>query len=250
MKTLISCRNLRVVFGDFVAVEDINLDVDKGAICVLLGPNGAGKTSTIKTLSGLLQPTSGDVVIAGHNMNSYSDEVKRTMGVLPDDLGLFDSLTVGEHLSLTSEVYGLAPDTARRRIDELLRVLALQQGIDTFMSACSHGMRKKTSLAMAILPNPAVLLLDEPFEGVDPVTSAAICDLLTYASQRGTTVLLTTHALAIAERIATQLVVMREGKIVWNTPASDLRKPLEEHYFALLGVSSDTGLKWLGSAQF
>ena len=244
---MISCRNLRITFGSFVAVDGISFDVNKGEICVLLGPNGAGKSSTISVLAGILRPTSGDVTIADHRIDSHAVNVKRTIGVVPDDLGLFDSLTIAEHLSLTSDVHQIEPEAAHRRINDLIRFFHLEDSRGKFAIACSHGIRKKTALAMALLPNPTVLLLDEPFEGIDPVTSAALCDLLVSTSQRGMTVLLTTHALAVAQRTATQIVVMCEGKIVWDTPTKALHESIEQHYFNLLNVPKEDTLKWLGS---
>ena len=243
---MISCRNLRVVFGSVVAVSDIDLDVDQGHVCVLLGPNGAGKSTTIKALAGILAPIGGRITIAGHDLESNPQKVKQRIGVLPDDLGLFDSLTVAEHLILTGEVYEIESETARQRTNDLLRFLDLESSIDKFIVTCSHGTRKKTSLAMALMPNPPVLLLDEPFEGIDPVTTAALCELIVAASKRGLAILLTTHVLAVAQRVATDFIVMREGHIVSRTPSTEVRVPLGQHYLEHLDLDSKAGLDWLG----
>src|SRR5476649_526685 len=157
---MISCRNLTRRFGDFTAVNGLTLDVPAGAICAFLGPNGAGKSTTVKMLTGLLAPTSGDVEVCGLDVTAKPIELKRRIGVLPEDLGLFDDLTVEEHLLLTGSVYGLEKRESRARTDQLLRALSLEHGRNTFAAACSHGMRKKTSFAMALLPNPRVLFLD------------------------------------------------------------------------------------------
>jgi len=244
---MISCRNLTRRFGDFTAVDNLNLEVDTGAICVFLGPNGAGKSTTVKMLTGLLAPTSGTVEVGGLDAAANAGELKRRIGVLPEDLGLFDDLTVEEHLHLTGAVYGLDRRETRRRTDQLLHALSLEHGRHTFAAACSHGMRKKTSFAMALLPNPQVLFLDEPFEAVDPVTSRIMRDLLQSAARRGVTIFLTAHILSVAEEIATQIVMIRKGKIVWNSPAEELKQSLEAHYFDLVESPVVEELEWLGS---
>jgi ABC-2 type transport system ATP-binding protein len=246
---MITCRNLTRRFGDFTAVDGLNLEVARGAICAFLGPNGAGKSTTVKMLTGLLAPTSGTVEVDGLDVVSHPLEIKRRIGVLPEDLGLFDDLTVEEHLLLTGDVYGLRRPETESRTTELLRVLSLEHGRHTFAAACSHGMRKKTSFAMALLPNPSVLFLDEPFEAVDPVTSKIMRVLLEAAAKRGITVFLTSHILSVVEQIATQLVMIRRGKLVWDSPASELPQPLEQHYFDLVEAPVVEELGWLGSTR-
>jgi ABC-2 type transport system ATP-binding protein len=246
---MITCRNLTRRFGDFTAVDGLNLEVARGAICAFLGPNGAGKSTTVKMLTGLLASTSGTVEVDGLDVVSHPLEIKRRIGVLPEDLGLFDDLTVEEHLLLTGDVYGLRRPETESRATELLRVLSLEHGRHTFAAACSHGMRKKTSFAMALLPNPSVLFLDEPFEAVDPVTAKIMRVLLEAAAKRGITVFLTSHILSVVEQIATQLVMIRRGKLVWDSPASELPQSLEQHYFDLVEAPVVEELGWLGSTR-
>jgi len=245
---MISCRNLTRRYGDFTAVDGLNLEVDAGGICTFLGPNGAGKSTTVKMLTGLLAPTSGSVEVCGLDAVSNPLELKRRIGVLPEDLGLFDDLTVEEHLLLTGAVYGLDGKETHRRTSQLLHALSLEHGRHTFAASCSHGMRKKTSFAMALLPNPRVLFLDEPFEAVDPVTSRIMRDLLQTVAGRGVTVFLTAHILSVAEEIATQVVMIRKGKIVWNSPVGELPQSLEAHYFDLVESPVVEDLEWLGSS--
>jgi ABC-2 type transport system ATP-binding protein len=246
---MISCRNLTRRYGDFTAVDGLNLEVDAGGICVFLGPNGAGKSTTVKMLTGLLAPSSGSVEVCGLDAAANPLGLKRLIGVLPEDLGLFDDLTVEEHLLLTGAVYGLDRQETHRRTSQLLHALSLEHGRHTFAVSCSHGMRKKTSFAMALLPNPRVLFLDEPFEAVDPVTSRIMRDLLQTVARRGVTVFLTSHILSVAEEIATQVVMIRKGKIVWNSPAGELPQSLEAHYFDLVESPVVEDLEWLGSPR-
>ncbi|SPF33527.1 ABC transporter related [Candidatus Sulfopaludibacter sp. SbA4] len=251
---MISCRNLTRRFGEFTAVDGLTFEVAVGAICAFLGPNGAGKSTTVKMLTGLLPPSSGEVEVCGIEvcgMKVQSDplELKRRIGVLPEDLGLFDDLTVEEHLLLTGSVYGVERHEARSRTNQLLHALSLEHGRHTFAASCSHGMRKKTSFAMALLPNPRVLFLDEPFEAIDPVTSRIMRGLLESVSRRGVTVFLTSHILSVVEQIATQLIMIRKGKIVWDSPIADLPQALEQHYFDLVEAPVVEELEWLGPAR-
>jgi len=247
--TTISCRKLTRRFGDFTAVDSLNFEVSAGAICAFLGPNGAGKSTTVKMLTALLQPSSGDVDVCGLNVRRQSAELKHLIGVLPEDLGLFDDLTVEEHLSLTGRVYGLDQEVTRSRTGQLLRALSLEDGRDTFAAACSHGMRKKTAFAMALLPNPMVLFLDEPFEAIDPVTSKIMRDLLQSIARSGVTVFFTSHVLSAVEQIATQLIMIRKGRIVWDTPAAEVPVSLEQHYFDLVETPAVEEIEWLGPGQ-
>jgi ABC-2 type transport system ATP-binding protein len=246
---MISCRHLTRKFGDFTAVDGISLDVDPGSICAVLGPNGAGKSTTVGMLTGLLAPTSGEAIVCGTNVARDPVAVKRKIGVLPEDLGLFDDLTVEEHLELTGDIYGLDSATTRDRIERLLATLGLAKGRRTFARACSHGMRKKTAFAMALLPNPEALFLDEPFEAVDPVTSATMAAILRDAASRGVTVFLTSHILPMASRIADRFVIIRAGQIVLNEAASALDRPLEDLYFELAEAPVLDRLEWLGKAE-
>lgn len=246
---MISCRNLTRRFGEFTAVDNLSFEVAAGAICAFLGPNGAGKSTTVKMLTGLLPPSSGEAEVCGLNVRLRSIELKRRIGVLPEDLGLFDDLTVEEHLSLTGDVYGLHRRETRARTDQLLRTLSLENGRNTFAASCSHGMRKKTSFAMALLPNPQLLFLDEPFEAIDPVSSKIMRDLLQSIAARGVTVFFTSHVLSAVEQIATQLIMIRKGGIVWNAPIADLPVSLEQHYFDLVETPVLEDLEWLGSAR-
>jgi ABC-2 type transport system ATP-binding protein len=246
---MISCRNLTRRFGDFTAVNGLTLDVEAGTICAFLGPNGAGKSTTVKMLTGLLSPTSGEASVAGLNPSANALELKRRIGVLPEDLGLFDDLTVEEHLLLTGDIYGVPRQETRSRTDQLLHALSLEHGRRTFAAACSHGMRKKTAFAMALLPNPRALFLDEPFEAVDPVTAKIMRELLQSVARHGVAVFLTSHILAMVERIATQIVMIRKGTLVWNSPVGELPQALEDHYFDLVETPVVEELEWLGPSR-
>ncbi len=246
---MIACRSLTRKFGEFTAVDSISFEVADGSICAFLGPNGAGKSTTVKMLTGLLKPTSGEARV--HELDVVKDllQLKRVYGVLPEDLGLFHSLTIGEHLEMAGPIYGLSKSETRQRSEELLTALGIDKSRHVFIDECSHGMKKKTALALALLHNPKVLFLDEPFEGIDPVTSRVISDLLVDLAGRGITVFLTAHILSIAERLATQIVMIRQGRIVLNSRMSELGTSLEQAYFDLVEPPRTGELKWLGSSR-
>ncbi len=244
---MIECENLTHDYGEFRAVDRVSFRVEQGTVCALMGPNGAGKSTIMKMLAGLLAPTAGRVAVAGFDPQREPLEVKHAEGVLPEGLGLFDDLTVGEHLELSGPIYGLSKAETAARAAQLLRLLDLEHGRDTFASQCSHGMRKKTSLALALLHNPRVLFLDEPFEGVDPVTSRTIRDLLAAIARRGITVFLTSHILSIVEGLAGQILMLRKGRIVWNSAIEEVKQPLEDLYFELVEPPRTEDLEWLGS---
>ncbi len=243
---MIEARDLVKRFGDATAVAGVSLDAGPG-ISALLGPNGAGKSTLLKLITGLLAPDAGSARICGLDVAARLMDIQRMIGVIPEDLGLFDSLTVEEHLDLCGSVYSLDHKEARARAADLLRVLRLDHARDVFLDQCSHGMRKKTALAMALLHNPRVLLLDEPFEAIDPVSSKTIEELLRSAASRGVTVFFTSHILPVVERLAGKILMIRGGKIAWNSALDLHARPLEQIYFELVEQAPPANLSWLGA---
>jgi ABC-2 type transport system ATP-binding protein len=189
------------------------------------------------------------VRIAELNIATQPLEARRLMGVVPEDLGLLNSLTVMEHLEMTGPIYGLSQRETRERGESLLRAFGLSSAADLFLDQCSHGMRKKTALAIALLHNPKVLFLDEPFEGIDPSSARSIQKLLLTISKRGITVFFTSHMLWMVEQLATEVLLIRSGRIVWQSGKQAVARPLEELYFELVETSpSSEDLTWLQSS--
>lgn len=240
---MIAAHGLTRRYGAKTAVDNVEFEVAAGSICSFLGPNGAGKSTTVKLLTGLLEPTAGRASIDGLKPAA----AKKIVGVLPENLGLFEHLTIEEHLHLSGPIYGIARRETHTRSQRLLEALGLWEQRGLYASQCSHGMRKKTSLAMALLHNPKVLFLDEPFEGIDPVTAATIRELLLTLAKRGMTIFLTSHILSIVERLASQIIFIQGGRIVWNSTPDQLPQSLEEHYFDLVEAPAPQELPWLGS---
>ena len=242
---MISCCDLTKSFGNFRAVSKASFEVPTSSVCALLGPNGAGKSTLVKMFTGLLDPSDGTAEICGLQIKDPA--LKTLVGILPENLALFDALTIAEHLELTGAVFKLRASDVRARTDQLLRVLRLEQGRHTFIHECSYGMKKKTALAMALLPNPRALFLDEPFEGIDPITAETIRIQLRAIARRGVTVVLTSHILSLVDRVADQVVVINHGEIVFDAAITDLSKTLEDLYFELVERAPGEELGWLGS---
>src|SRR4026207_2379851 len=190
-------------FGNVLAVDSIDLRVERGTFYGFLGPNGAGKSTTIKMLTGLLAPTKGEISVLGRDMRDQKQalDAKKHLGVLAENLSLFDNLTAREYLTFIGRMHLLTRDTIRARAEELLNLLYLANEEKKLSLEYSHGMKKKLALAAALLPNPDLLFLEEPFEGVDAITSRIIRDLLANFVARGSTVFLTSHVLEIVERL-------------------------------------------------
>ncbi|MDQ3649667.1 MAG: ABC transporter ATP-binding protein [Acidobacteriota bacterium] len=256
--------NLVRRFGDFTAVDHVNLRVERGQFFGFLGPNGAGKSTTIKMLTGLLAPTSGKVRVLDRDLAAEPLEVKRRIGVVPEDLNLFERLTGAEMLAFTGRMYGLARVEIAERAGELLALMELDGEPKKLIVEYSHGMKKKLSLACALIHRPEVLFLDEPFEGVDAIASRTLKDLFSKLAARGVTVFLTSHVLEIVERLCTDIAIISGGRLVAAGPLDELRRgvtidvdghtssaplPLEDYFIRVIGGARTTGddvLRWLG----
>lgn len=254
MTLAIETHKLTRFFNNFCAVNGIELAVERGTFYGFLGPNGAGKSTTIKMLTGLLAPSSGQMLVLGRNMLNPREalEAKRRMGVIPEDLALFDNLTAREYLTFVGRIHLMPRDTIRSRSEELLGVLGLEEEHKKLTLEYSHGMKKKLAMAAALLPNPDLLFLDEPFEGVDAVTSRVIRDLLAGFVARGSTVFLTSHVLEIVERLCTHVGIIVKGELVEQAALETIRQggSLEDRFLQRAGAHPEAThkLNWLEEA--
>ena len=210
-------------FGDFTAVQEVNLRVDAGQFFGFLGPNGAGKSTTIKMLTGLLAPTSGSIRILGGELATNSADIKRQIGVVPEGMALFGRLTASEYLRFVGRMYGLDRATTTRRTEELLEFMQLAGEDKKLVADFSHGMQKKLALAAAVIHGPRILFLDEPFEGVDAVAAGTLKSMLQRMIARGATVFLTSHVLEIVERLCTHIAIIHRGQLVAQGSLEELR---------------------------
>jgi ABC-2 type transport system ATP-binding protein len=210
-------------FGDFTAVDNVNLRVDAGQFFGFLGPNGAGKSTTIKMLTGLLAPTSGSIRILGQDLQANSAEIKRQIGVVPEGMALFGRLTADEYLRFVGRMYGLDRATTLSRTRDLLEFMQLAGEQKKLIADFSHGMQKKLALAAAVIHGPKVLFLDEPFEGVDAVAAGTLKAMLLRMIARGATIFLTSHVLEIVERLCTHIAIIHRGRLVAQGSLDQLR---------------------------
>lgn len=254
MTLAIETHQLTRYFNDFGAVRGIDLAVERGTFYGFLGPNGAGKSTTIKMLTGLLAPSGGKVLVLGRNMLESREalEAKRHMGVIPEDLALFDNLTAREYLTFVGRIHLMPRETIRSRSEELLSLLGLAEEEKKLSLEYSHGMKKKLAMAAALLPNPDLLFLDEPFEGVDAVTSRVIRDMLAQFVARGSTVFLTSHVLEIVERLCTHVGIIVKGELVEQASLESIRQgsSLEDRFLERVGADHEASrkLNWLEEA--
>jgi ABC-2 type transport system ATP-binding protein len=248
-------ENLTKVFRQERAVDGLSLRVARGRFFGFLGPNGAGKSTTIKMLTGLLRPTSGDAVILGIRLSKDLLGIKRLIGTLPEELPLYERLTAEEYLHFAGRMYGLAKDETRRRTEELLEFLLLADERGKLLLDYSQGMKKKVALAAALIHSPRVLFLDEPLNGIDPVSGRVVTDLLRRLTQKGVTLFFTSHVLQVVEQLCDEVAIVDRGRIVARGTLDEIKSQremgrdssLEDAFLKL--VSADVhreDLSWIG----
>jgi ABC-2 type transport system ATP-binding protein len=246
----ISTKGLTRRFGDLLAVDGVNLQVAPGQFFGFLGPNGAGKSTTIKMLTGLLAPTSGQIEILGLNLNTDPVNVKRQIGVVPEGMALFGRLTGSEFLNFAGRMYGLDRTTAAQRAAELLEFMQLADQPKKLVTDYSHGMQKKLAMAAAVIHGPKVLFLDEPFEGVDAIAAGTLKSMLQGMIARGATIFLTSHVLEIVERLCSHLAIIHHGRLVAQGSLEELRAGVEAQALAAAaGPSGDGASRESASAE-
>jgi ABC-2 type transport system ATP-binding protein len=241
-------------FGAQVAVAGVDLIVPAGSFAGLVGPNGAGKTTTLSMITGLLRPDGGQAEIDGLHVWRDTLAVKARIGVLPEGLRLFERLSGRELLVYNGRLRGIPKAEVERRATELLQVMDLTEAADKLVVDYSTGMRKKIGLAAALLHNPSVLFLDEPFEGVDPVSAQTLTEVLRRYTASGSTVIFSSHVMDLVERLCDWVSVMSRGQIVAQGPLAEVRagRSLNQAFLDLVGRSpdqGDAGLTWLGSGD-
>ncbi len=250
LETILRVEGLTKVFDDKLAVNNIDLEVTAGSFYGIVGPNGAGKTTTLSMITGLLRPTSGSVSV--HGADVWSDPVvaKRNMGVLPDRLRLFDRLTGAQLLYYAGVLRGMDRATVRSRAADLAHVFGLEESLPRLVSDYSAGMTKKVALAAAMIHSPRMLVLDEPFESVDPVSAATVTEILKSYVAGGGTVLLSSHSMDLVQRICDFVAVVVDGSVLADGTMDSVRGAgsLEERFIELAGgLEAVERLEWLSS---
>jgi ABC-2 type transport system ATP-binding protein len=246
-------RELRKRFGDKEAVAGIDLKIAAGSLAGLVGPNGAGKTTSLSMMTGLLRPDGGQVLVNGLDVWQNPPAAKAIIGVVPAEVRLFERLSGEELLEYAGRLRGLPAGEARSRAAQLLDVLDLAGDARRLVADYSTGMRKKAALGCALIHNPSVLFLDEPLEGVDPVSADVIRRLLTRFAGSGSTVLFSSHVMELVEQVCDHVSIIDKGKIVATGTIDEVRggKTLQRAFIDLVGprATDEEVLSWLGSSS-
>ncbi|MDY7033803.1 MAG: ABC transporter ATP-binding protein, partial [Thermodesulfobacteriota bacterium] len=230
-------------YGRLKVVDGVSLEIEKGEIFGFLGPNGAGKTTTIKIMAGLLKPTSGKVIINGHDMSKNPIEAKKITGFIPDRPFLYEKLTGKEFLCFMAGLYGMNKNGYEMRISRLLELFELTDWGDELIEGYSHGMKQRLVMSGALIHNPKVLIVDEPMVGLDPKGARLVKEMFKLISTQGTTVFMSTHSLGIAEEMCGRVAIIQEGKLIALGTTDELRnkvgnteeKKLESVFLSLTG---------------
>jgi len=250
----IEARGLVKRFDEVRAVDGLELRVPAGTFYGLLGPNGAGKSTTVSLLTGTRLPTAGTVRLLGRDLDPDDPATRAALGVVTEEPPLFDRLTGPEQLGFTARMYGLSRAEATRRTRDLLALLGLERAGPTLVADYSRGMRKKLAIGCALVHDPRILFFDEPFEGVDALSAETIRQVLVRLTERGATVLMTTHILTVAERICERVGILHRGRLVWEGTPAGLRaegRDLSEQFRAVVGTEGDAVVLpgWLGAGD-
>ena len=241
MPNIIEVKNLTKKFGDFIAVDDISFEINKGEIFAFLGPNGAGKSTTIKMLTTLLSPTNGTMILDGHDVEKDSNAVRHSFGIVFQDPSLDDELTAYENMELHGMLYSVPKTLRKERIEQLLTLVELWDRKDNYVKEFSGGMKRRLEIARGLLHHPKILFLDEPTLGLDPQTRNHMWSYISELNKtEGITVFFTTHYMEEAERIAQRIAIIDHGKIIASGTAPTLKeqtntKSLEDAFLSLTG---------------
>jgi len=229
MPPILEVHNLVKKYGDFAAVKGISFDIQEGEIFSLLGPNGAGKTTTISVLSTLYTPTGGDAIVGGHSVSKEPMAVRRLIGVVPQDLAIYDELTARENLSFWGQMYGLSGKALKLRIDEVLDQIGLRDKAGQRIKTYSGGMKRRVNIGVGLLHRPRLLFMDEPTVGIDPQSRRAILDSVQDLNKQGMTVLYTTHYMEEAQELSDRVGIIDHGEMIALGTQAQLTRQVGEN---------------------
>jgi ABC-2 type transport system ATP-binding protein len=231
-------------FGPVIAVNRVSMEIEEGCITALLGPNGSGKSTLMKMTIGVLRPDFGDIIVDGYSVVDDPISVRKIVGFSPEEINLFDSLTPTEIFSFLSEVYNISDDVFQDRVEFYVRLFKLDEYMNVLCGELSFGNRRKVSLVSALLHDPPILILDEPFSGLDPEAGRILKELLKKYASMGRTVVFSTHILEIAEAVANYIIIMNRGEVVARGRPDELRElisvsDLETVFMEVTGLSGE-----------
>ena len=221
---MIEVHQLVKKYGAFTAVDGISLDVPPGEIHGFLGPNGAGKTTTLRMIAGLLKPTTGRIVVNGHDLERSPEAAKGSLGFIPDRPFIYEKLTAGEFLRFHAGLYGFDSGDVTTRIHEMLDLFELRRWEDELVESFSHGMKQRLVMSAAFLPRPRAVAVDEPMVGLDPRGARLIKDVFRRMSERGVAILMSTHTLEVAQEMCHRISIIQKGRIIAQGTVDDVRQ--------------------------
>ena len=245
MPNILEVQNLAKNYGDFQAVKGVSFNIEEGEIFSLLGPNGAGKTTTISMLSTLYTPTSGDATIAGHSITKNPMDVRNAIGVVPQDLALYEDLTARENLIFWGQMYGLSGSALKSRVDEVLEQIGLVDKAKDRVKTYSGGMKRRVNIGVGLLHKPKLLFMDEPTVGIDPQSRRAILDTVKDLNKQGMTVLYTTHYMEEAEELSNRVGIIDHGELIAIGTQKELTKQVGETETLVLHIGENEDLEAL-----
>ncbi|MBO0471150.1 ABC transporter ATP-binding protein [Enterococcus sp. DIV0242_7C1] len=244
---MIELVNVTKNYGTKQALKELNLNIKQGEIFGFLGHNGAGKSTTIKSLVSIIQPSSGSIAVDGLSLSEHRETIKKKIAYVPDTPDIFLQLTAGEYWDLIGAAYGLDASKKQQRLDELATLFDMQSHQDETLAGFSHGMRQKTIIIGALLPDPDIWILDEPLQGLDPQAAFDLKQMMKAHAAKGKTVIFSTHALDTAQQLCDELAILKKGELIYNGSVEELleqspNESLEEIYLKMAGRQSDAQL--------
>jgi ABC-2 type transport system ATP-binding protein len=242
MTSILEAKNLVKKFGDLTAVDGVSFSIESGEIFSLLGPNGAGKTTTISILSTLIKPTSGDALVGGHSAVRSPIEVKKLIGVVPQEIALYESLTARENLFFWGRMYGMSGTHLRNRVDEVLDQIGLSEKANQKIETYSGGMKRRVNIGVGLLHHPRLVFMDEPTVGIDPQSRRSILDTVKNLNQEGMTVLYTTHYMEEAQELSDRIGIIDHGKMIALGTHKELTEMVGQQDLLRLHLADDTSV--------
>lgn len=232
---MLNIQNLTKRYGGKTAVDNLSLSIEAGEICAFIGHNGAGKTTTLTACCGLLTPDSGEITVDGMSIREKPIDCKRVMAYIPDNPDMYEFLTGYEYLNFVADVYGVTKEDREKRIAELGALLGITDALGGAISECSHGMKQKIAIISALIHKPKLILMDEPFVGLDPVASHQLKNLMAEHCANGGAIFFSTHVLEVAEKLCNKVAIIKNGKLVASGAMDDVRgdSSLEEIFLEL-----------------
>lgn len=230
---MLRLENLTKSYGNFIALEGLTLELKPGEFYGFLGPNGAGKTTTIKMISGLLRPSSGKIYIDGNDLNKDPDKAKHRLGYIPDQPFLYEKLTGREFLFFSGGLFNIPHNDLKERIEQMTETLRIGSWIDRRTETYSQGMKQRISIASSLLHNPGLILVDEPMVGLDPQSAKLVKETFQSLAEKGSSVLMTTHNLNVAEEVCTRVGILKDGRLIFDGPLDAFRDFQERNFLTL-----------------